>query len=405
MVVSNTPTIELPLSKSIVNRLLTLFALRGHTPESVGFRIDWSQQADDIQILHRALFETAVSPSASAESYTRIDIDNCGTAMRFLTAYFAQQEGRRVVLTGCERMQKRPIGQLVDALRSLGADIEYMGQAGYPPLRITGRSIDRRPVFISHPLSTQFISALLLIGVPATTDTPSPYITLTQDIIAAYTAYEKTATEKTISADSTATEKTTSIEKPIYLRPECLGDWSAAAFWYEYIALHGGRLCFSNLADTGQGDCIAASFFAHLGVQTTHNKGYIYIEKESKEKQNTTSKKPTQFSQNSDKSRTTPEGRTLEWDFRTCPDLYPAAAIACEQLGIRLIATGTESLPLKESDRLRAVAEHKTYNDHRIAMALLAADLPCDNTACISKSYPAFVEQLHETQLALGQES
>ena len=111
--------------------------------------------------------------------------------MRFLTAYFARQEGRQVVLTGCERMQKRPIGQLVDALRSLGADIEYMGQAGYPPLRITGRTLDRHPVFISHPLSTQFISALLLIGVPATTDTPSPYITLTQDIIAAYTTVRK----------------------------------------------------------------------------------------------------------------------------------------------------------------------------------------------------------------------
>ena len=373
MVVSNTPTIELPLSKSIVNRLLTLFALRGHTPESVGFRIDWSQQADDIRILHRALFETAASPSASAEPYTRIDIDNCGTAMRFLTAYFAQQEGRQVVLTGCERMQKRPIGQLVDALRSLGADIEYMGQAGYPPLRITGRTLDRRPVFISHPLSTQFISALLLIGVPATTDTPSPYITLTQDIIAAYTEYEKAATEKTTPIDSTTPKETTPTEKPIYLCPECLGDWSAAAFWYEYIALHGGRLCFSNLADTGQGDCIAASFFAHLGVRTTREKAYFVIEK----------------------TENTSLPSTIEWDFRTCPDLYPAAAITCEQLGIRLIATGTESLPLKESDRLRAVAEHKTYNDHRIAMALLAADLPCDNPSCISKSYPAFLSHLH----------
>ena len=324
--------------------------------------------------------------------------------MRFLTAYFAQQEGRQVVLTGCERMQKRPIGQLVDALRSLGADIEYMGQAGYPPLRITGRTLDRRPVFISHPLSTQFISALLLIGVPATTDTPSPYITLTQDIIAAYTEYEKAATEKTTPIDSTTPKETTPTEKPIYLRPECLGDWSAAAFWYEYIALHGGRLCFSNLADTGQGDCIAASFFAHLGVRTTREKAYFVIEKT----ENTSLPSVIEWN-----SRTTPEGRTLErdfiypegstieWDFRTCPDLYPAAAIACEQLGIRLIATGTESLPLKESDRLRAVAEHKTYNDHRIAMALLAADLPCDNPSCISKSYPAFVEQLHEMQFSV----
>lgn len=374
-----------------------MIALRSHTPESVGFNIDWSQQADDIRILHRVLFESATPLPASADSsYTRIDIDNCGTAMRFLTAYFAQQEGQQVVLTGCERMQKRPIGQLVDALRTLGADIEYIGQEGYPPLRITGKSLERRPVHIAHPLSTQFISALLLIGVPATTDTASPYITLTQDIIAAYTAYEKS-----LDSVSPPAEKPTPAENPIYLHSECLGDWSAAAFWYEYIALHGGRLRFSNLADTGQGDSIAADLFTHLGVQTTHHKGYIYIEKES-----------TSYIQKTNTSRTTPEGRTLErdfiypegstieWDFRTCPDLYPAAAISCEQLDIHLIATGTESLPLKESDRLRAVAEHRTYNDHRIAMALLAASLPCDNESCISKSYPAFVAQLHEIQFS-----
>ncbi len=325
--------------------------------------------------------------------------------MRFLTAYFAQQEGRKVVLTGCERMQKRPIGQLVDALRSLGADIEYIGEAGYPPLRITGKSLERRPVHIAHPLSTQFISALLLIGVPATTDIASPYISLTQDLIAAYTAYEKSlywddkTNKKLLCLDGKTTPKPTPAEKTIYLRPECLGDWSAAAFWYEYIALHGGRLRFSNLADTGQGDSVAADFFARLGVQTTHNNGYIYIEK-----------KPVLIIKKNDKSRTTPEGRTLkrdfiypegstiEWDFRTCPDLYPAAAISCEQLGIRLIATGTESLPLKESDRLRAVAEHRTYNDHRIAMALLAASLPCDNETCISKSYPSFLSHLYEIQ-------
>ncbi len=377
MDVLHTQTIELPLSKSIVNRLLTLFALRGQTPESVGFCLDWSQQADDIQILHRALFEQATSPTGSAKNTpTRIDIANCGTAMRFLTAYFAQQEGRRVVLTGCERMQHRPIGQLVEALRSLGAEIEYLGREGYPPLRITGKSLERRPVHIARPLSTQFISALLLIGVPATTDTDSPYITLTQEIIAG---------------------------NPVFLRPEWLGDWSSAAFWYEYIALHGGRIRFTNLADTGQGDRIAADFFAHLGVKTLHSPDNILHSPGSNSHSDNgiiIEKDPSLISKKSYIFRTTPEGRTIEWNFRTCPDLYPAAAIACEQLGIRLIATGTESLPLKESDRLRAVAEHKTYDDHRIAMALLAADLPCDNEACVLKSYPQFVAQLHAVQAA-----
>ncbi len=386
MDVAHTQTIELPLSKSIVNRLLTLFALRGQTPESVGFGLDWSQQADDIQILHRALFEQTTSPTDSAKNTpTRIDIANCGTAMRFLTAYFAQQEGRQVMLTGCERMQHRPIGQLVEALRSLGADIEYLGREGYPPLRITGKSLEHRPVHIARPLSTQFISALLLIGIPATTDTDSPYITLTQEIIAG---------------------------NPVYLRPEWLGDWSAAAFWYEYIALHGGSIRFTNLANTGQGDQICTKFFAHLGVKTLHSTDNISHSPDSNNSHSSSSKNsqsdnsilieksPSLISKKSPISRTTTGGRTIEWDFRTCPDLYPAAAIACEQLGIRLIATGTESLPLKESDRLRAVVEHKTYDDHRIAMALLAADLPCDNEACVLKSYPQFVAQLHAVQAA-----
>ncbi len=285
--------------------------------------------------------------------------------MRFLTAYCAQCPGLQVVLTGCERMQQRPIGQEVEALRMLGADIAYLGQEGYPPLRITGKTFERCPVSIAHPLSTQFVSALLLIGVPVSTDTASPYITLTQEIISAYDRYKQTS------------------KYSIYMDINRIGDWSAAAFWYEYIALHGGKIRFTNLSDSGQGDQIAIDFFARLDVRTTREEGCFVIEKE--ERQSLPS--------------------IIEWDFRTCPDLYPAAAICCERLGVRLIATGTECLPLKESDRIHAVAEHRTYADHRIAMALLAGDLPCDDTVCISKSYPAFVEQLHKVRAAFGQES
>ncbi len=294
--------------------------------------------------------------------------------MRFLTAYCAQQEGLQVVLTGCERMLQRPIGQEVEALRRLGADIAYLGQAGYPPLRISSKALERRTVEIDHPLSTQFISALLLIGVPVSTDTDSPYITLTQEIISAYERYKKTG------------------ERSIYMDINKIGDWSAAAFWYEYIVLHGGRIRFTNLSDSGQGDQIAIDFFAQLGVRTTREEGCFVIEKEIRR------------GLKGDKEDMSGVPKGVVWDFRTCPDLYPAAAICCERLGVRLIATGTESLPLKESDRIRAVAEHATYADHRIAMALLAADLPCDNSACISKSYPDFVNQLHEVRMALEQE-
>ncbi len=294
--------------------------------------------------------------------------------MRFLTAYCAQQEGLQVVLTGCERMLQRPIGQEVEALRRLGADIAYLGQAGYPPLRISGKALERRTVEIDHPLSTQFISALLLIGVPVNTDADSPYITLTKDIISAYDRYKQTG------------------EHSIYMDINKIGDWSAAAFWYEYIALHGGRIRFTNLSDSGQGDQIAIDFFAQLGVRTVREEGCFVIEKE------------IERGLEGDEEDLNGVPKAVVWDFRTCPDLYPAAAICCERLGVRLIATGTESLPLKESDRIRAVAEHATYADHRIAMALLAADLPCDNSACISKSYPDFVNQLHEVRMALEQE-
>ncbi len=305
--------------------------------------------------------------------------------MRFLTAYCAQQEGLQVVLTGCERMLQRPIGQEVEALRRLGADIAYLGQEGYPPLRISGKALERRTVEIDHPLSTQFISALLLIGVPVSTDTNSPYITLTREIISAYERYKQMG------------------ERSIYMDINKIGDWSAAAFWYEYIALHGGRIRFTNLSDSGQGDQIAIDFFARLGVRTVREEGCFVIEKEIRRGLEGDKEKNKEENKG-EREDLNGVPKAVVWDFRTCPDLYPAAAICCERLGVRLIATGTESLPLKESDRIRAVAEHATYADHRIAMALLAADLPCDDTACISKSYPDFVNQLHEVRMALEQE-
>ena len=332
--------IELPISKSIANRLLILQAIHGDGLVTVS-----CDMPDDVQILHRAL-TTLHNPT---QSYTTLHLSNCGTAMRFLTAYAAQLENRVTILDGVERMHHRPIGQLVDALREIGADIEYLGEEGFPPLRIKGCILNKhREVTITNPQSTQFISALLLIGVNVQTNSTSPYIYITQEVIKQY--------------QLSPFSYHLSVEK----------DWSSAAFWYEYVALHGGEITLPGLSrDSLQGDKVVADIFAQLSVTTQYMEEGIVIYPSPL--QSTT--------------------YTLHQDFSACPDLYPAVALTCERLGIELQATGVESLPLKESDRLRAVAEHRTDADHRMAMALLVAGYEVDDTACISKSYPQFVEQ------------
>lgn len=303
-----------------------------------------SNLPDDVLLLRSALCSDALT----------IDLANCGTAMRFLTAYFAQLPGRDVVLTGCERMLHRPIGQLVEALRSLGADITYLGEEGFPPLRVRGRDICARAnnkVSIQDPQSTQFVSALLLIGVEVETNISSPYIDLTQSMVVHYAPGQGIMT----------------------VEP----DWSAAAFWYEYVALHGGSLTLSGLRpDSLQGDRVVADIFAKLGVATEYDGRGALISRTSQQ---------TLVSE-------------LDCDFAACQDLYPAVAITCKKLNIKLIAAGTESLRWKESDRLDAVNNLLTEHDHRMAMALMAADYPCDDRDCVRKSYPDFVRQLQAVQ-------
>ena len=329
--------IELPISKSIANRLLILQATHGDELMPVS-----DSMPDDVRIMSEAIRLLGERREA------RIDLGNCGTAMRFLTAYCAQLEGQTTILDGVERMHHRPIGQLVDALREIGADIEYLGEEGFPPLRIKGCTLHKRRIMtINNPQSTQFVSALLLIGANVQTDSTSPYIYITQEVIKQY--------------QLSPFSYHLSVEK----------DWSSAAFWYEYVALHGGEITLLGLSrDSLQGDKVVADIFAHLGVRTTYTAEGVVI--------SSSPLHPTPY--------------TLHHDFSACPDLYPAIALTCERLGVELHATGVESLPLKESDRLRAVAEHRTDADHRMAMALLIAGYEVDDTACISKSYPNFIE-------------
>lgn len=300
----------------------------------------FADMPDDVLVLHHAL-ELCLQQK---DEELIIDIGNCGTAMRFLTAYCAQCEGRIVILTGVDRMKKRPIAQLVDILRSIGAKIEYLGEEGFPPLCIKGCKLDKQTqVTLNQPLSSQYISALLMIGAQVMTNAQSPYIDITRAMI---TQYPDITMEK---------------------------DWSSAAFWYEYVALYGGEIKLEGLfRNSLQGDKIVADIFAPLGVITTYTSEGIIL--------------------SHSQSHSIPS--TLYQDFSSCPDLYPALALTCERLGITLTATGIESLPWKESDRLQAVRNHRTESDHRMAMALMIAGYDVDDTDCIKKSYPQFMNEL-----------
>ena len=378
------PRIELPISKSIANRLLILQAIHGDELMPVS-----DSMPDDVQILHLAL----TTLHNTTQSNTTLHLSNCGTAMRFLTAYAAQLENRVTILDGVERMHHRPIGQLVDALREIGADIEYLGEEGFPPLCIKGCILDKhRIVTINSPRSTQFVSALLLIGANVQTDSTSPYITLTRKMIKNKEQGTKNK-DKLLTTDQTQVTNLGSLVLAPYSEIE--RDWSSAAFWYEYVALHGGEITLPGLyCDSLQGDKVVADIFTRLGVHTTYTAEGITIfstgvaDLQRSDLQGTDARSTAQRSAE----------EILLQDFSACPDLYPAVALTCERLGIELHATGVESLPLKESDRLRAVAEHRTDSDHRMAMALLIAGYEVDDTACISKSYPQFMEHFRQLQ-------
>ena len=347
--------IELPISKSIANRWLMLQAIHGDELMPVS-----DSMPDDVLLLHRALTTLKTIRISKTISTPHINVGNCGTAMRFLTAYCAQLKGQTTILDGIERMHHRPIGQLVDALREIGADIGYLGEDGFPPVRIKGSILDKhRIVTINNPQSTQFVSALLLIGANVHTDSTSPYIILTREMIKQWGDAAEYTSPLIGGVGGGLIEK----------------DWSSAAFWYEYVALHGGEITLPGLFRSSiQGDKVVADIFANLGVKTNYTTDGIVI-----------SPSPLH-----------PTPYTLHHDFVACPDLYPAVALTCERLGIELHATGVESLPLKESDRLRAVAEHRTDADHRMAMALLIAGYEVDDTACIRKSYPQFLEHYRQ---------
>ncbi len=374
-------------SKSESNRLLILRSL------FPGINLKNLSNSDDTRYLQKAL--------NSDEAV--VDISHAGTAMRFLTAYFSSREGREVVLTGSERMQNRPIGILVDALRALGADIEYEKKEGYPPLRIKGRKLLEKEVSIQGNVSSQYISALLLTA-PSLENglrlnlkgevTSVPYINMTLALLedlGISCGWE----DKTIFVDPKD-----EIE-PITLTVE--SDWSSASYFYSLVALsEDGEVSLSAYKRASlQGDSSLVEIYNHFGVETTFEHDRIRLKKVSRHEE------------------------SVQLDLSDSPDLAQTIAVTCFGLGMACDLTGLHTLKIKETDRLVALEKElgklgadisvtdkslhlkasegnrinadvsiDTYDDHRMAMAFapLAIKVPIriNDAEVVTKSFTDF---------------
>ncbi len=393
-------TIGLPASKSISNRALIIYALSGgrQLPENLS-------DCDDTEVIIDAL---RYMPE-------EINIKAAGTAMRFMTAYLSVMRGTHV-LTGTERMKHRPIGILVDALLKLGAHIEYVGEAGYPPLRIMGKTLDGGLLEIPGNVSSQYISALLMIG-PMLKEgltlrllgdiISKPYIDLTL----------WTMNEFGADAEWTSADTITVMPKPYKDRAYFIeNDWSGASYWYEIMALNDdpeSEIRLTGLMDgSKQGDSITRYIFSLLGVKTK------FESKRGGVPQTVTLKQS---------GRCVPK---LEYDFVSCPDLAQTFVVTCAAKNIPFHFTGLSTLKIKETDRIAALKTEMrklgyvlkdkndsellwdgercepqlevgidTYEDHRMALAFAPyaqkqEGLLINNPHVVSKSYPHFWKDL-----------
>ena len=387
-------TIQLPSSKSISNRALIINALGNgtHHPENLS-------DCDDTRVMIRALNDDKET----------IDIMAAGTAMRFLTAYLSVTPGTRII-TGTERMQQRPIQVLVNALRELGADIEYVANDGFPPLRITGRELRKDTISLPGNVSSQDISALLMIApvltngltIRLTGDIISrPYINLTLQLMNDFGVRAEWTDDHRLKVEPQAYHSI-----PFYVE----SDWSAASYWYQIVALSKeAEVTLPGLfKDSYQGDSQVAGIFRSLGVETIYKDKAVILKKNGKSVER------------------------LDYDFINQPDLAQTFVVTCALLNIPFRFSGLQSLKIKETDRMAALItemrklgyilhetdgsvlswegerctteEHPaidTYEDHRMAMAfaptcLALPEILINNPQVVSKSYPRYWEDLRQ---------
>lgn len=384
--------ITLPSSKSISNRALILHALAAG--DHVPFRLS---DCDDTFVMVRALTQNPKT----------VDIMAAGTAMRFLTAYYSVTPGEHII-TGTERMKHRPISILVNALQSLGAQIAYVDEEGFPPLHIVGSQLRGDHVTLSGDVSSQYISALLMIGATLPNGltlnltgeiVSRPYIQLTLELMKEYGSKAEWISKNCIHVYAGGYQ-----DVPF----EVESDWSAASYWYEIMALSQGRCVhLKGLHEKSyQGDSMGAKVFEKLGITTTFDDEGALLTKNNS---------CTEY---------------LEEDFLTIPDLTQTFVVTCCLKGVKFRFHGLRSLRIKETDRISAlITELKklgyvlhaegdetlywdgertdatpnaiiaTYEDHRMAMAFAPASLVLPqikiaHPQVVSKSYPHFWEDL-----------
>lgn len=390
--------ITLTGSKSISNRVLIIQALCEET-----FKIHNLSSSDDTQTL-KALLSS--DPEVA-------DAHHAGTTFRFLTAFLSVQEGVKT-LTGSDRMKQRPVGPLVDALTTLGADIQYIENEGYPPLLISGKKLLGGRVKINAEVSSQFITAVLLIapsldnGIVLELEgelVSRPYVEMTLKIME-YFGIQHTWEGNTIDVRPQKYEA-----RDFYVE----GDWSSASYYYSFAALSDTAdiTIYGLQKNSLQGDSVIAAIGERFGVETTYHEDSIRLKKD----------RPTTL-------------ELFEYDFSSCPDIAQTVSVMCAGLGVQGLFSGLKTLYIKETDRVAAVKNEltkvmvsftklpprfssnsgieyhmvdgkasadsipffATYQDHRMAMAFaplsLLFPIEVQNKDVVSKSYPTFWEDL-----------
>lgn len=387
--------VTVPSSKSMSNRALIIHALGG-----LSNNIQNLSSANDTIVLASAL--------NNLKNHQKIiDIGDAGTAMRFLTAYLCLHESK-TTLTGSKRMKERPIKFLVEALSHLGANISYLEKQGYPPLAIRSSELEGTSITMDGSISSQYISALLLIGPVLKngltihlkgTIVSQPYIDMTIAIMQTYGAKISWNNNSLFVAPTGYEACSMEIEY----------DWSAASYWYNMVALaHNADITIQGLKkESLQGDSVVVAIYEQMGVRTTFlPNGGVRLTK------NTSFKHPSS---------------PLTFDFTACPDLAQTVAVTAAALNIPCVLKGLTTLRIKETDRINALQQEltdngfkvtveddninihsshnnlkkfnvRTYNDHRMAMAFSALALlqptEIENKEVVLKSYPHYWEEL-----------
>ncbi len=385
-------------SKSETNRLLLLKAFFKN------FKIENKSNSDDSLVMESALNSTS----------DLIDIQHAGTAMRFLTAYFSQLEGREVVLTGSSRMQQRPIKILVEALKSLGANIEYEKEKGYPPLRIKGKKLYGGSISLPADISSQYISSLIMLGSVLDEGieinlvgkvTSLPYVNMTLDLLS------NLGVESIFKGQRIIVKNSNQIKNSVQIVES---DWSSASYFFSIAALADQAHIYlkSYKKNSLQGDSVLRSIYKDLGVNSRFEGNNLILTKE-KDLLN----------------------KRIKWDLSNSPDIAQTIAVSCYGLGIGCDLEGLHTLKIKETDRLTALYNElsllgakisvtdkslhlaagqnfkkgitiSTYDDHRMAMAFaplaIKISLSIKKAEVVSKSYPDFWKDLNNLNFKIA---